>query len=118
MAELSLTDVFGPGATQTANSITISKADLAGLIPAAVNATDAIAVGVINLLVANYTAARRAADKDISLEVIPQLPSLVPDFAATSDTTTTYLNKPVTVNIYSPFATTGLNPNDYENGNP
>lgn len=34
MAEPSLTEVFGPGATQTATTLTITKADLPGLTAA------------------------------------------------------------------------------------
>jgi hypothetical protein len=35
--DLSLTDVFGPGATQTATTITIAKADLPGLTASPTN---------------------------------------------------------------------------------
>lgn len=46
MAEPTLQEVFGAGATQTANAITILKADLPGLTAAADNRAEALWVGL------------------------------------------------------------------------
>ncbi|MGD1909077.1 MAG: hypothetical protein ACFB0C_24240 [Leptolyngbyaceae cyanobacterium] len=49
MSEPTLADVFGPNATQDANSITISKTDLAnyGLTPSAANTAESIYVAIL-----------------------------------------------------------------------
>lgn len=115
MAELSLTQVFGAGATQTSTTITISKADLTGLTPNASNRADSLAVGIIARLVEVYTPAARAADEDISIVALPQ----VPQIATTREVVngllveTSFLNKPVLVNLYNPFAVSPASPDDY-----
>ena len=59
MAEPTLVEVFGAGATQTATTITIAKADLAGLTPSATNTAEALFAGIykkaaVNLNQTNY----------------------------------------------------------------
>jgi hypothetical protein len=47
MAQPSLQDVLGPGATQDATTITILKADLPGLTPAANNNGEQLFAGIV-----------------------------------------------------------------------
>lgn len=58
MAEPSLVQVFGAGATQTANTISIAKADLTavGLTPSATNTAESLFVAIM-LLAKNYLTA-------------------------------------------------------------
>lgn len=47
MTEPTLTAVFGPGATQTATTITIAKADLPGLTASATNRAESLLAGIL-----------------------------------------------------------------------
>lgn len=81
--ELSITEVFGPGATQSATQFTVLKADLPGLTPSAGNSPDAIVLSQLNKWVSTYTPAARTANPDISivatLQPIPQVQGLFTD---------------------------------------
>lgn len=71
MAELTLQEVFGAGATQTPTSITILKADLAatGYTPSASNTAESSLIA-INLTAANVlTPANRTANIDQNLAI-------------------------------------------------
>lgn len=113
--ELSLSDVFGPGATQTATSITILKADLAGLTPDANNRADSLVAGITNLWAAAYTVEVRAADKNVSLTVLPQARQIFNDQQVINNqlVETSYLNKPFSINMYSLYSSSPPVPNDY-----
>jgi hypothetical protein len=115
MAELSLTQVLGAGATQDATKITILKADLVGLTANANNRADALAVGILNLLTDAYTPAARAADKEVSLIALPQVPQIQTEteFVNNVAVQTSYLNKPLIINLYSLFSANSPAPNDY-----
>ena len=115
MAELSLTEVFGAGAAQTATTITISKADLVGLAPSATNRADSLTVAIVNRLIDAYTPAARAADQAVSLVVLPQVPQITTTREAVNGqlVETSYLNKPVLINLYTLFNSTPPVPNDY-----
>jgi hypothetical protein len=47
MAEPTLVQVFGTNATQTSTTLTISKADLAGLTPSATNTAESLFVAIL-----------------------------------------------------------------------
>lgn len=65
----SLTDVFGAGATQTATTITISKADLPGLTALATNNGQQIFSGILLRAGVKLTAANRTADPDVKITI-------------------------------------------------
>lgn len=115
MTELSLTQVFGAGATQDSTKITILKADLVGLTATASNRADSLAVAILNRWVDAYTPAARAADKDVSLVALPQPPQLQTetDFTNNVPVSTTYLNKPLIINLFTLQPSTPPAPNDY-----
>lgn len=64
MAEPTLQDVFGTGATQNSTSITIQKSDLAaaGLTAAATNTAESILVAVLKLATDKLTEVARSQD--------------------------------------------------------
>jgi hypothetical protein len=69
MAEPSLQEIFGPGATQTATTITIVKADIAGLTPAVDNKAEPLWVGIFNNASATLTQARQDANPEQSIVI-------------------------------------------------
>jgi hypothetical protein len=69
MPELTLTQVFGAGATQDANTLTIAKADLTGLTASANNTADSLVVGLIVLLQSTLTQSAFDLNVDQSIYV-------------------------------------------------
>lgn len=110
MAELSLTAVFGAGATQTATILTITKADLTGLTASATNNPDSIMVALLNKLTTAYAQSVRDANKDVSLvATLNPIPQVVGDFTVTPNVAYTVYN--YSLGVYLPLATTTPNPN-------
>ena len=64
MAILSINDVFGAGASQTASAFTISKADLPTLTPKADNNGEQLLVAVILSAAAKLTDVNRTTNDD------------------------------------------------------
>ncbi len=57
MAEPTLTEVFGSGASQNSTTLTIAKADLPGLTASANNTAESLVVGLVLLLKQTLTEA-------------------------------------------------------------
>lgn len=79
MAEPTLTQIFGAGATQTASQITIDKADLAtvGLTVGASNRAESLLSAVL-LLAKNYlTQSNFDSNLDQSITILPGFDSIV-----------------------------------------
>jgi hypothetical protein len=64
-----LADVFGPGATQTATTITIAKADLPGLTAMATNNGQQIFTGILLKAAAKLSTTNRTADADVKITI-------------------------------------------------
>jgi hypothetical protein len=69
MAEPTLIEVFGAGATQTATSITILKADLTGLTPSATNTAESLFAGIVIKAGAALTTTNRDSNPDQSIAI-------------------------------------------------
>ena len=69
MAEPTLTQIFGAGATQTATTLTISKADLTGLTASANNSAESLFVGMLLNAMNSLTQANFDSNPDQSLVV-------------------------------------------------
>jgi hypothetical protein len=67
MAEPTLEQVFGPGTTEDANSITIPKANLPGLTAAANNRAESLLLGIVQRGETFLTSVAFAANPDQSL---------------------------------------------------
>lgn len=112
MAEKTLQEVFGAGATQTLTTITISKNDLANLVATSNNNADSLSVGLLNRLVSAYPATARQADKDVSLNAnLSLIPSVEGDFAAIPNVA--YEVRNYQIGVYKLFPSGTPSPNDY-----
>lgn len=110
MAEPTLQEVFGLGATQTANTITIAKADLPGLTPAADNRAESLFVGIFLRAKSYLTPANQEANPDQSITITD------PDFNADTlvqRNNQTYRQKTQSVNLQKLDTNTGIDPDDY-----
>ena len=110
MAELTLQQIFGNGATQTASTLTISKADMAttGLTANANNKAESLLVAILLLAKQQLTSdnLQNNADQSISVEE-SQYPSL------TIKNNQTYRQTTLSVNLQKLDTTTTINPDDY-----
>jgi hypothetical protein len=79
MAEPTLSQVFGAGATQTASSISISKADLAtvGLTASATNTAESLLAAIVLLAKNALTDTNFEANLDQSITILPGFNSIV-----------------------------------------
>ncbi|MEH1787542.1 MAG: hypothetical protein V7L23_18695 [Nostoc sp.] len=109
MAATTLQQVFGANATQTATTVTITKADLSatGFTPSATNTADSILAALIafaetNIPDANVTGGNTAQTVGIA-DGYQQI---------TTIGTSQFLVLPKTINFYSAFSET-FNPNNY-----
>lgn len=73
MAEPTLTQVFGAGATQTATTISINKADLAtmGLTASATNTAESLFVALLLLAKNNLSPSALETNPDQSVSIAP-----------------------------------------------
>lgn len=69
MATPSITDVFGPGATQTIETVTLAKTDFPTLTASAVNNGQELWVGILLRASQTLNPTKRAADADVKIEI-------------------------------------------------
>jgi hypothetical protein len=69
MAEPTLIEVFGAGATQTATAITILKADLSGLTASSTNTAESLLAAILLKAEAALTPTARDANPDQSIAI-------------------------------------------------
>ena len=110
MAEPTLTQVFGAGATQDSESFTITKADLAsaGYTPSASDSAEKILAAIIDKARQSLTstAADTNADQSIVFDDSPF-------FSGTERNNTRYTRLSLTVNFDTAVSVTGIVPNNY-----
>jgi hypothetical protein len=109
MAEPTLTAVFGANATQDADSITISKTDLAttGLIAAANNKAEVLLTAVL----LKAKAALTVANQDVNPEQSITFESGLSTFTRRNDTD--YRRDQITINLEKPDVDALIDPNAY-----
>jgi hypothetical protein len=112
MAEPTLIQVFGANATQTATTITITKADLVGLTASANNTAEALLTGILKTAAVNLTETNR--DSNIDQSVIVDL-SQTPSFTTriNGSTTETYIRNTISVELDKAYGTVEIDPDDY-----
>jgi hypothetical protein len=110
MAEPTLQEVFGAGATQTATTITILKADLA-LTASATNRAEQLLAGICKKAATNLTSANFSTNGDQSITVSTGFDSLV--YRTIANTQQTLLQTQLTFNFAKIQATSGISPDDY-----
>lgn len=112
MAEPTLTDVFGAGATQDATTITIVKADLPGLTASSSNTAEALLTGILKRAAVNLTDTNRDANIDQSVFVdLTQTPSFTTRI--NGNTTETYIRNTISVELDKAYGTVEIDPDDY-----
>ncbi|MEH2258321.1 hypothetical protein [Nostoc sp.] len=75
MAELTLVEVFGTGATQDSSSITIQKAALPRLTASASNSAESLLTGIVLMAQTNLAQTNFDANVDQSIYIGPGYPS-------------------------------------------
>jgi len=108
MAEYTLTEVFGAGATQTGSTLTIQKAALPGLTTDAANSAESLVVGLLVLWLQTLTDVNRLADEtnrqitvtDAGVDIVA---GQVDDF----------FRRSYAISLYKIFAIAPLDPDEY-----
>ena len=79
MAEPTITQVFGAGATQTATTISINKSDLAaiGLTPSATNTAESLLAAIVIFAKGYLTQSKFEANTDQSITIEPGFDSII-----------------------------------------
>ena len=110
MAELTLQEIFGAGATQTATTITISKADLA-LTATANNRGEQVFAAVCKKAQPALSEATFATNPDQSITIASGFDSLV--YRTVNNVQATFLQNQITVNFAKIQTSAGITPDDY-----
>jgi hypothetical protein len=110
MAEPLLTDVFGAGATQTATTITILKADLA-LTASATNRAEQLLAGIIKKAATALTTTTLNTNVDQSISIAPGFDQLV--YRQVAGVNTPFLQSQLAINFAKAQVSTGVTPDDY-----
>jgi hypothetical protein len=110
MAEPTLQEVFGAGATQTATAITILKADLS-MTASATNRGEQLFAAIVKKASVNLTEANFALNTDQSINIAAGFDSLV--YRTIASTTTTLLQSQLNINFNKIQASSGITPDDY-----
>ncbi|MBH8561649.1 hypothetical protein I8748_05555 [Nostoc sp. CENA67] len=112
MAEPTLTDVFGAGATQTATTLTIVKADLPGLTASANNTAESLLAGIAKKAAVTLTEDNRDNNADQSIAI-----NLEEGLTVTNRTingvSTRYERRTIAIELDKVYGSTGIDPDDY-----
>ncbi|QLE55660.1 hypothetical protein [Nostoc sp. TCL26-01] len=114
MAEPTLIEVFGTGATQDATTLTIQKSALAtvGLTVAATNKPEALLTAIVKLGAVSLTSTNRDSNIDQSITIdADNTPSFTTRINGT--TTATYIRDTISIELDKPYSSTGIDPDDY-----
>jgi hypothetical protein len=110
MAEPTLQDILGAGATQTATTITILKSDLP-MTAAAVNTGERIFAAMVKKAQTPFSTANFAANPDQSINIAAGFDSIV--YRTANNVQTANLQTQLTVNFTKPQTSAGITPDDY-----
>jgi hypothetical protein len=110
MAEPTLQEVFGAGATQTATTITILKADL-DLTASVTNRAEQLLAGIAKKAAITLTGENFSSNGDQSITISSGFDSLV--YRTIATTQQTLLQTQLTFNFAKLQPTSGISPNDY-----
>lgn len=111
MAEPTLIEVFGAGATQDVLTLTISKDDLeaVGLTPMAANTAESLLVAIVLLAANVLTESARFADSDNRNVTIEFLANEI----LTQGINDEFLRRSYALSAYTPFTSDPVDPDDY-----
>jgi hypothetical protein len=106
----SLQDIFGAGASQTINTITIVKADLP-MTAAAANNGEQVFAAIAKKAADKLTATTFATNPDQSISIVPGYNQTV--YRTINGNPVEHLQIPLTINFVKPQITAGISPDDY-----
>jgi hypothetical protein len=109
MAELTLVEVFGTGATQDATTITIQKSSLPRLTPSASNTAESLFTGIVLKAQAQLTQTSFDANIDQSIYLGTGFPS----FTNRGADNTQYRVDQLTINLAKIDDAATIDPDDY-----
>lgn len=108
MAEPTLQQVFGTGASQTASTITISKADLTQLFPSATNRAEELLVALLLKAGTYLTDANRQLDPaNVNVSIVAGTPTFI------TSNQLTFRRDSLNVLLYKLDAGSSITPADY-----
>lgn len=109
MAEPTLQQIFGAGATQTATQLVITKADLAavGLTASATNTAESLFVAIMFIAKQSLTDANLQTNPDQSISIADSFPSLV------TRNNAQYRQNTYSVNLQKLDAAVTIDPDDF-----
>lgn len=110
MAEPTLQDILGAGATQTATTITILKSDLP-MTAVAVNGGERVFAAIAKKASSVLTTTAFAANADQSINIAAGFDSIV--YRTFNNVQASYLNTQLTFNFAKIQTTAGVTPDDY-----
>jgi hypothetical protein len=110
MAEPTLQDIFGAGATQTATTITISKSDLP-MTALAVNTGERVFAAMVKKAAGTLTTTNFGTNPDQSINIAAGFDSIV--FRSVNNVQTQNLNTQLTLNFTKPQISAGITADDY-----
>ncbi len=110
MAEPTLQEIFGAGATQSATTITILKADLP-MTSAAVNRGEQCFAAIVKKASTKLTTAEFATNADQSVTIAAGFDSLA--YRTIGTVQDTLLQTQLTINFAKLQPTSGITPDDY-----
>ena len=113
MAEPTITQVFGAGATQTGSSIIVLKSDLeaVGLTPSASNTAESLLTAIFLIAKASLSQANFESNPDQSIVIAPGFDSIVQRTDSTGQTTS-YRQNQFNINLHKLDSDT-IDPDDY-----
>jgi hypothetical protein len=110
MAEPTLQEVFGAGATQTATTITILKADL-GITATATNRGEQLFAGIVKKAAIDLSTTNFGTNADQSIAMSPGFDSIT--YRTINGVQTAYLQNQLTINFAKVQTSAGITPDDY-----
>jgi hypothetical protein len=111
MAEPTLVEVFGAGATQTATTVTIQKSSLTGLTASATNNAEGIFAAIVKQASGVLTSTNYGTNPDQSITIAPGFDSI--SYRTINNVQTPYLQSQITVNFSKPQSSAGITPDSY-----
>ena len=108
MAVLSITDVFGPGASQTANAFTIAKADLPTLTPKVDNNGQQLLVAIIIACANKLTENNRTTNDDQRITIAYGGQTVYPGIGGKNESQHSY-----TITLHKPVPAESVDADDY-----
>ena len=110
MAEPTLQEIFGAGATQTATTITILKADLA-ISASPTNRGEQLFAAVCKKAAVNLTTTNFGTNIDQSVNIVAGYDQLI--YRTVNTTPTSYLQNQLNINFTKVQSSPGITPDDY-----